>query len=192
MGAHTILTNYLKENSSFKPGEIETICSFFKSQSLAKEEPLFQKGSRFSKIVFVAEGILRSFIYDEDGEEIVKTFISPHEFFAEIGSFENETPCAFHVKAITSSKLLTLSKADSERLAKQIPGWEMAMKNETVKAMNTMIRKQEFLSLGDAADKYRHFIRHFPEVAKQIPLKHIASYLQITQSSLSRIRRQVW
>jgi hypothetical protein len=61
-----------------------------------------------------------------------------------------------------------------------------------MKAMNAMIRKQEFLSLGDAAGKYRHFIKHFPEVAQQVPLKHIASYLQITQSSLSRIRRQGW
>ena len=192
MEAHAILTDYLRKNSSFGSDEIETICSFFKSHSLAKEEPLFEKGSRFSKIVFVAEGILRSFINDENGEEIVKTFISPHEFFAEIDSFEKETPCAFNVNAVTPCKLLTLSKTDSVALTKKLPEWQTAMQHAAMKAMNAMIRKQEFLSLGEATDKYRHFIKQFPDVAQQVPLKHIASYLQITQSSLSRIRRQGW
>ena len=192
MEPNSILENHLRANSSFNSEEIAIISSFFHSKILKKEEVLFEKGRRFAEIVFVTDGILCSYTHDAEGEEVIKTFISPMTYFAEIESFENKTPCSFHVKAITPSKLLTLSKTDSEILARQIPNWEIDMKNETVKAMNAMIRKQEFLSIGEAADKYRIFIKNFPELAREVPLKYIASYLQITQSSLSRIRRQGW
>jgi len=192
MNPTDILKQYLKENASFSLEAIETIGTFFQSRTLSKEEPLFTKGSRFPHIIFVAEGILRSFIYDDRGEEIVKTFISENEFFAELDSFEKGLPCAFNVSAITPCELLTLSRSAAQTLTEKVPGWEFAMKNEAMKAMNAMIRKQEFLNTGEATDKYRHFVNHFPGLAREIPLKHIAAYLQITQSSLSRIRKQGW
>jgi CRP-like cAMP-binding protein len=136
-----ILANYLKENTSFSNQEVETICSFFQPERLSKEEILFANGSRYSKIVFVAEGILRSFIYDDNGEEIIKTFMSENDFIAEINSFENGTPAAFNVAAITPCQLLTLSKTDSEKLIGHLPKWEMAAKEGMTKAMNLMIRK---------------------------------------------------
>jgi CRP-like cAMP-binding protein len=192
MEAIQILQNYLADNSAYSTEEIDLICSFFQEKKISKEESLFKKGHVFTKIVFVAEGILRSYIHDEDEEEIIKHFIRQHDFFSEIDSYEKEIPCAFNVSAITNCKLLILSKSDSEMLSENIPDWEIAMKGEAVKAMNSMIRNQEFLHKGEAIDKYRFFMKYFPELAQQLPLKHIASYLQITQSSLSRIRRQAW
>jgi hypothetical protein len=50
--------------------------------------------------------------------------------------------------------------------------------------------KQNFLHFGTAVDKYRYFVKHHPNLARQVPLKFISSYLDITQSSLSRIRRE--
>jgi hypothetical protein len=64
------------------------------------------------------------------------------------------------------------------------------MKVGGIQSMNEMIRKREFLLLGDSAFQYRHFVKHHPLLAQQVPLKYIASFLRITQSSLSRIRRQ--
>jgi hypothetical protein len=66
------------------------------------------------------------------------------------------------------------------------------MKAGAMQAMNEMIRKQGFLRIGDATSQYRHFVEHFPSLAQQVPLKYIASYLRVTQSSLSRIRKQGW
>ena len=184
------LSDYLEQNSAFQPGEIATICSCFQEKHLSKEEELFAKGGRFPFIVFVAEGILRSYILSDEGEEIVKHFICRDEFFAETDSFEKGTPCAFYVRAVTACEILILSATDSKFLSDQIPEWEIALKSGAMSAMNSMIRSQEFLRNGEAMDKYRFFIENFPELAQQVPLKYIASWLQITQSSLSRIRKQ--
>lgn len=192
MEAISILFNYLKQNSSFNTDEIHTICSFFRVKNVLKGESLFEKGERFSKIVFIAEGVLRTFVHDMNGEEITKHFLTDKEFFTEIESFEYGKPCGFNVSAVSNCKLVTLSKSDSELLSVKIPKWQYVMKDEAVKALNAMIRKQEFLSKGEAIDKYQYFVNNYPNLVKQIPLKYIASYLKITQSTLSRIRKNAW
>ena len=81
---------------------------------------------------------------------------------------------------------------DSTRLVKLFPNWEHMMREGAMRAMNEMIRKQEFLRIGTSVDQYRHFVENFPNLVQHVSLKHIASYLGITQSSLSRIRKQGW
>jgi CRP/FNR family transcriptional regulator, anaerobic regulatory protein len=186
------LLAYLKLHSSLKPVETEIVCSYFRKETLGREKSLFMQGQRYKKIVFTVEGILRVFIIDPSGEEIVKNFIEANEFFSEIESFEKDLPSVINVSAVTDCTLLTLSKVDSDKLIKELPQWEYQMKLGEMQAMSEMIRKQNFLRIGDSADKYRYFVENFPSLAQQVPLKYIASYLRVTQSSLSRIRKQGW
>lgn len=192
MKSHQILKDYLIRHSSFSNDEIETIASFFKVKQLKKDELLFSKGHRFRFIVFVVEGILRSYIHDQVGEEVVKTFITENQFFAELTSFEKDQTTLFNVSAIESSKVLLLSSSDSNTLSKYIKDWDFSLQKAALESINEAFRREEFLKLGDAPDKYRYFVANFPELARRVPLKHIASYLQITPSSLSRIRREGW
>jgi len=191
MDSKIVLAEFLNKYSSLKREEIELICCYFQQETLNKEEPLLISGNKYKKIVFVVEGILRVFVIDPNGEEVVKNFIEPKSFFSDIEGFEKNQPSSINVSAATDCKILTLSKLDADKLVGQVPQWEYLMKVGAMQAMNEMIRKQEFLRIGNSADQYRHFVKHFPFLVQQVPLKYIASYLQITQSSLSRIRRQL-
>jgi CRP-like cAMP-binding protein len=157
---------------------------------LNKEEPLLIAGRKYKNIVFVVEGILRVFIIDKDGNEVVKNFIEPNNFFADIESLEKDQNSLINVSAVTDCNLLILSKPASDKLVSRLPKCEYLMKDGTIRAMNDMIRKLEFLNIGDSANQYKHFVENFPLLAQQVPLKYIASFLRITQSSLSRIRQQ--
>lgn len=189
MDSKIALAEYLNKESSLKGEEIELICSYFQHETLNKEESLVVSGNKYKKIVFVVDGILRVFIIDPNGEEVVKNFIEPISFFSDIEGFEKNQPSSINVSAVTNCKILTLSKLDADKLVTQVPQWEYLMKAGAMQAMNDMIRKQNFLRIGDSVDQYRHFVNHFPYLAQRVPLKYIASYLRITQSSLSRIRR---
>lgn len=185
------LTDYLTAHSLLSPADILQIGSFFQPEYLRKEETLLSAGNRYTKIVFVAEGILRVFIVDPRGEEVVKNFIESGSFFSLIGGFEHKPIAAFSVAAVTDCTLLTLSGSDAGKLTAQMPEWPDIMKTGALEAMDGMVRKQEFLRIGDSAEQYHHFVKHFPQLARLVPLKYIASYLRITQSSLSRIRRNM-
>lgn len=190
MESKDVFAAYLKKDSTLKQTEIELITSYFQEEILEREKPLVMAGNKYRKIVFVVEGILRVFIIDKHGEEVVKNFIEPNSFFADIESLEKNQNSLINVSAVTACTILTLSKPDADKLVQQLPKWEYLMKVGAMQAMNDMIRKQEFLHIGDSAEQYRYFVKHFPLLARQVPLKYIASYLRITQSSLSRIRRQ--
>ena len=192
MDSLSSLRSYIKANSTLKAEEIEVICSYFQEESLAKEEPLLMEGDRYKKIVFVVKGILRVFVIDPNGEEIVKNFIEEMNFFSDIESFDKNLHAIINVSAVIDCTILTLSKADAELLVTQLPEWKYLMKMGAIQAMNDMIRKQNFLRMGDSAEQYHHFVEHFSNLAQKVPLKYIASYLRITQSSLSRIRKQGW
>lgn len=150
------------------------------------------QGRRYRKIVFVAEGVLRVFVRAPDGQEAVRNFVGPGEFFAAMECFEGDRPAPMNVDSTTACTLLTLSKSEAESLAHEIPQCGLLIQAGAAKAMGDMIRKQSFLRLGDSTEQYRHFVESFPEIARRVPLKHIASFLGITQSSLSRIRRIGW
>lgn len=186
------LALYLRSRTPLQPSEIDLICSHFQVERVRRETAVVTQGRRYTKLVFVVEGILRVFIEGPEGEDIVKNFVEPNDFFADMECIEKDQPAVVSLSTITDCTLLTLSKVEGSRLAKQLPAWEPMMRQGAMQAMYEMVRKQEFLRVGSAEDQYRHFVEHFPNLIQQVPLKHIASYLRITQSSLSRIRKQGW
>jgi CRP-like cAMP-binding protein len=186
-----VFAEYLKNNSSLNQDEIELICSYFQQETLYAEAQLVLVGSKYKKIVFVVEGILRVYIIDHNGEEVVKNFIESNCFFADFESFDKNQNALINVSAVTDCTILSLSKAEANELINQLPKWEYLMKVGGIQAMNEMIKKREFLLIGDSTQKYRHFVKHHPLLAQRVPLKYIASFLRITQSSLSRIRKQI-
>jgi len=191
MNAIDKLAAYFNSKADLKHVDTEVICSYFREEPVAKEENLFREGEKYNKIAFVVKGILRVFVTDYDGEEIVKNFVEEDNFFSDIESFGNNSPSVINVSAVTDCILLTLSKPDADLLTNKIPQWTYFMKIGEMQAMNEMIRNQNFLRIGNSLDKYNYFVKKFPVLAKHVPLKYIASYLGITQSSLSRIRKKV-
>ncbi len=183
--------DYLKQKSGLTSAEVSLISSCFSIEKVEKESMLVRAGEKYKKLVFVLEGIFRIYIIDQNGEEVVKNFVEPNCFFAEFESFDKNESSLINVSAVTDCILCTLTKSDSDELVLRLPKWENLMKTGAMEAMAEMFKKREFLLLGDSIDQYRYFVQHHPLLAKHVPLKYIASYLRITQSSLSRIRRQV-
>jgi CRP-like cAMP-binding protein len=179
-------------NAALAQAEIDLVCAHFRVERFRKETRIVTQGRPYGKLVYVAEGLLRVFVVTPEGDEVVKNFVTPNDFFADLECIEKDRPAVVNLATITSATVLTLSKVDGARLVKAFPAWEHLMREGAMRAMYEMVRKQEFLRIGDAADQYRHFAQHFPELIQQVPLKYVASYLRVTQSSLSRIRKQRW
>lgn len=186
------LATFLRNNSSLGPPEVELACSHFRTETLARETRLVAQGRRYRKLVFVADGILRVFVTAPDGQEAVRNFVEPGDFFAAMECWDSDLPAPMNVSTVTGCTLLTLSREDARSLADSIPQWELLIQAGAAKAMGDMIRKQAFLRVGDSAQQYRRFVELYPDLARRAPLKHVASFLGITQSSLSRIRKKGW
>jgi CRP-like cAMP-binding protein len=187
-----LLADFLREHSTLNRDQVALVCSFFRCETFPTETTIVRQGTRYRKIVFVAEGILRVFVRTPEDGDVVKNFVETSEFFADLECIEKDLPAVINVASVTRCTLLTLSKVDSDRLCRELPEWLHLSREGAMQAMNQMIRKQTFLRLGSASDRYRYLVENQPNIVRHVSLKYIASYLGITQSSLSRIRKQGW
>lgn len=184
------LSAQLNEVKILSDIEIEQICSYFKTETIPKNHYYLEAEKRCTKIGFLCNGIICSFIYNSEGFEVVKHFLEPHQFFTDLESYEKAKPANLNLIAVTESTVLSISKQNNDKLQDEIPKWEHVQGLFASQALNKMIQMRNFLNFGSATEKYQYFVKNFPNLARNVPLKLIASYMGITQSSLSRLRRK--
>ncbi len=180
----------LKRTNLLSHDEIGDICQHFSAEVIPKNQFFIEAGRRCSKVGYLTTGILCSYIVSKEGEEVVKYFIEPDQFITDLDSYEKSEPAMLNIQAVTDSRILYITRKANQKLVSQYPKWGQVLGIFASTALNNMIQAKNFLHFGSAKDKYRHFVQHHPNLARQVPLKYIASYLGITQSSLSRLRRE--
>jgi len=190
MQALESLSTTLKKVNILSDTEVEQITAFFEIENISKNQFFLEAGKRCNEIGFLCKGILCSFIYDSEGNEVVKHFLEPYQFFTDLESYEKAQPAKLNIIAVTESIILSINKQHNHKLQAAIPKWEYVQGLFASQALNRMIQMQNFLHFGTATEKYQHLVKNHPNLARHIPLKYIASYLGITQSSLSRLRRE--
>ena len=190
MATFESLGKIIRDADVLNDEQVNWILQHFQLLTLKKNDFFLEAGKRSKRIGFLNEGILCSFIYSKEGEEVVKHFIEPYQFFTDIDSYEQSIPAKLNIQAVFNSQVFYITKTDNQKISAELPQWGYLLKKFAADALNQMVRNRNFLQFGDAEEQYRHFLKHHPNLAQNVPLKFIASYLGITQSSLSRIRRQ--
>ncbi|MCB2197497.1 MAG: Crp/Fnr family transcriptional regulator [Bacteroidetes bacterium] len=185
-----LFSKHIKQTGILSEKEIEEVYACFESEIIPKNHFFLQAGQRCGKIGFLCSGILCSFIYNTEGDEVVKHFLEPNQFFTDLESYEKAQPAQLNIIAVTDAVILRISKQENTKLQNKLPQWKSAQGIFASQALNRMIQMQNFLRFGSAAEQYQYFVKNYPNLARHVPLKYIASYLGITQSSLSRLRRE--
>jgi CRP-like cAMP-binding protein len=92
---------------------------------------------------------------------------------------------------VTDCQLAVFSKKEWNDISKTIVGWDTIVQKITAKHHFEKIERRSQLVSQDATTRYLNFVQEFPSLVNRVPLSFIASYLGITQSSLSRIRKNI-
>ena len=170
--------------------QVELIESKMTSLLLQKDRYFSEAGKIPAQVGFVLEGVIRGCYYNNRGEEITRCFIPENNLAVDYVHFEANTVSSEYLQADTDCKLLVFSKRDWEELSQTIVGWD-SIKNKMVqKCMYLKSRKGPVIS-QDATTRYLEFMENYPTLVNRVPLAHIASYLGVTQQSLSRIRKNI-
>ncbi|MCW9705558.1 Crp/Fnr family transcriptional regulator [Fodinibius salsisoli] len=185
------LINALSFGGILSDGALEYVAGFFEAKIYNPGDHFLSIGKRSNRIGFVDEGIFRAYTVGGDVEEATKYFIRKNQFAVEIESFYENEPSSSAIQAVTQSKTLVIQRRTWHRLCEEVPKLYILTKSLTEAALLNKIKDNEFLHFGSAKDKYLEFINRYPNLAVKVPQQYIASYLQITPQSLSRIRREL-
>jgi CRP-like cAMP-binding protein len=183
--------NYILQFGNLNMQQIDLITSKANKLELNKEEYFSEAGKIPRYVGFILKGVVRFCYYNNKGEEITHSFIDENNFVSDQQRFEAQVVASEYIQAVTDCEFLVFSKKDWDKIGNTVVGWDaitgLILKNCLLK---TIERRSPLVS-EDATTRYLSFIEQFPGLVNRIPLSHIASYLGITQQSLSRIRRKI-
>lgn len=158
---------------------------------LEKGEYFLEAGKRCGRIGIVTSGILRTFFYDNDGKEFTKYFIKREQIVTNLQSFNENSLSSNYIQAETDCELIVITKAAIKIFSEQIENWNITAKRIIESKLLAKVTLKSDMLNQDASTRYLQFMKEHPDIIKNVPLSHIASYLGITQFSLSRIRKNI-
>ncbi|MCO6148675.1 Crp/Fnr family transcriptional regulator [Flavobacterium sp. NRK1] len=183
--------DYILQFGNLNQQQTDLIISKAKILELHKEQYFSEAGKIPRQIGFLLEGVVRFCYYNNRGQEITHHFIEENNFVSDQQKFESQVVASEYIQAVTDCRLLVFSKKDWDDIGNTIVGWDsitgLILKNCLLK---TIERRSPLVS-EDATTRYLSFIENFPNLLNRVPLSYIASYLGITQQSLSRIRKNI-
>lgn len=163
----------------------------FSVRSLTEKEHLIEAGQVAREVFFIAEGILRVYYIDREGNEANQQFYQSCEVIAPVFSLTTSEPSPFYLQALTPGRVLVADYQKLHQAGVDNLAW-LTAENALLKSvfLKTARREAQML-LGDAEQRYRWFLKENPQLAEQLPLYQIASYLGVTPVSLSRVRKKL-
>lgn len=184
------LIDYILQFGNLNQQQISFVEKKATKTDLKKDEYFSEAGKIPGKVGFIVEGVIRGCYYNNKGEEITRCFVSENNLVVDYMNFEANSASSEYLQASTDCELITFSKQNWEELSHTIVGWESIENKMVQKCMFQKSRKGPVIS-QDATTRYLEFMNNYPALINRIPLGYIASYLGITQQSLSRIRKNI-
>lgn len=171
--------------------ELQRIIDAHQEIYFKKGETLFKSGQILNEYVILEKGLVRSFTYNFTGEDISTDFFCDHELVIEVLSLFQRIPLQENIQALTDCKGWIIDYDTFQDLFHSIPGLtEWGRLWMTSKLFQFKQKSIDMITLS-AKERYLQLIKERPQVIQNAPLKQIASYLGITDTSLSRIRKDI-
>ena len=175
---------------SLNEADIELIREHFVQEEIKGKMNLLETGRIERNIYFLSKGFVRGFQI-VNGKLVVGHLVDEKQFFCAIESFTNETPSEDCFDTLTDTIVYKISKTNFDKLKAKSKKWselfEIVMNDSFSCKLN---RARDFQSLS-AKDRYLKFVEENPNLALNVSVENIASYLGMEPQSLSRIRGQV-
>lgn len=187
---HDKLHRFLDNLTPIAPATWDRVQPLFMEGRLGKGEHFIREGQLAREIGFLAEGVMRAYYRNAAGQEYNKHFFTAPCFIGGYASLITGAPNMIQQEALTDCVVLSAPYGPFRQLFDHCPDLERAAR---ILAEGFFVAKEqreiEIVQL-DAEARYRLFRERFPALEALVPQYHIASYLGVSPTQLSRIRRK--
>lgn len=158
-----------------------------KVREVGKRKYILKQGRTCCNIYFVKNGLLRCY-YIKDDKEINSWFMKEGDVIISVESFFNQLPSHENIQALEDSILYYIEYNELQYLYHNHPEFNFVGRKLVEKYYQLSEKRLLSLRMQKAAQRYRFVMDNFPQIIQRVPSKYIASYLGITEETLSRIR----
>ncbi|MDO5575366.1 MAG: Crp/Fnr family transcriptional regulator [bacterium] len=174
----------LNQDLSERLGELFTIREY------SPGDILLNMGENTKVISLVLSGLVRGYYLDEEGRDVTKCFSWEGEWCG-IYNFLLDAPSTFYIEVLEPSMLAEICVEDIKPLIEHSPEIRKLYDDYYHKAFLRSEEKGSSFQMMSGKERYLCFIKKYPEIAERVKQEYIASFIGVTPSSLSRIKREL-
>jgi CRP-like cAMP-binding protein len=177
----------LKEMLDGERAELEP---HLKVVDCAKGETLLEQGVHEMEQYFVIDGILKRVVANADAREMILRFADARDIETSYAAWRLNTPTPYSIVSLTKSRVAKLPMPTWVAFMDRHPKFKATFEHEVMRLMSEIMAHTITLHLLDAPGRVRRFVRKHPELTERIPKKELATYLNLSAETLSRLKQR--
>ena len=170
--------------------DLKKIIDVHKQVTYTKGEFLLREGQIANEYLIMESGLMRSFVHNFDGIDITTNFFSDCDVVIEVSSLFQRIPTAENIQALTDCVCWKIDFDNFQKLFHALEGFSEWGRTWMSQSLFECKQRSVSIITDSATQRYLTLLETRPKVVQQAPLKHVATYLGITDTSLSRIRKE--
>ncbi|MCQ0110201.1 Crp/Fnr family transcriptional regulator [Zhouia amylolytica] len=171
--------------------DLKDIISEHQKIRFSKGTVFLENGKMANEYYLIESGLLRAFVHDLNGNEITTDFHGENEISIEVSSLFQRIPTNENIVALTNGVAWKIEFQSFQELFHKIEGLREWGRAWMSKQLFSSKQRSIDIHTKSATERYLNLIKDKPKIIQQSPIKHVASYLGITDTSLSRIRKEI-
>lgn len=185
------LVNYIQQILPMPVDKAEYITTFFTQKYYSKNTFLLKEGQICIESHFIESGFLRSYVVDIDGNEVTTDFYGSNNFANDFLSFFKRVPSNENIQVLADCTTWMINYEDLQICFHSIPEFREFGRMMLINNYSRLKERMFGMIQLTAEQRYERLVSSHAEIFQNASLKYIASYLGITDTSLSRIRKDI-
>ena len=183
------LTEYIQKRVPLLPGDAQLVDELFDYRELYKGDNALNNRNYARKVFFIEEGLIRMY-YEKDGKDVTHYFFTENMFYLYIENLFQSTNYPYRLELLENCKIRTVEYEklkDFVLVQNKLQVLFFGLFIDFIKILSNRLSSIQFQS---AYERYNIMMDSYRDILLRAPLGHIASYLGITQQTLSVIRAE--
>lgn len=155
-----------------------------------KGEILENQGDQSMEQYFVIDGILKRVVSNAHGKEMILRFAAESDIDTSYAAWRLKTRIPYAIRTVTRVRAAKLSMQQWVGFLERHPEIKSHFELEIMKLMSEVMAHTITLHLLDASGRVQRFVRKHPDLVERLPKKELASYLNLSPETLSRLKRR--
>ena len=185
------LIYYLQSIYPLSDGLKKYLLDHLKIKQLSKKQYLLRAGHVSRYIYFIDTGLLKCF-YISNNTEVCSWFMKEGDVIISVESFFTQKPSYEAIQAIEDCELYFIEYDELQFIYRHFPEFNFIGRVLTEKYYTLSEQRLYSMRMQRASERYQYLLDHFPELVKRVASKYLASYLGVTEVTLSKIKGKVY
>ncbi|MGH8846506.1 MAG: Crp/Fnr family transcriptional regulator [Polaromonas sp.] len=183
LGQNIILKGMTAEQSA----ELESLLVIVDCQ---KGDFLLNQGVREMEQYFILDGILKRVVTNQQAKEMILRFADERDMETSYAAWCLKTPTPYSIVSVTKARVAKLPLQQWVAFMERHPEIKKVFEYYVMSLMSEIMAHTITLHLLDAPGRVKRFLRKHPELFERIPKKELASYLNLSAETLSRLKQR--